>query len=276
MAGVLMTGCGAKEETEEAIFTKGVYVNYREGATTRDYYYVFYDEGAGYTEDGNTGIGVPFAVTQEGGKAVFSFGGEDEESRNEFVMETVENGVIKGQFDGDGIILYFEPLMNVDPQNFDAVQYLAQFNPSTEAEYTDPNGWSVRYAREHFEVTTQDNMTAFVYTGESAGTNMVMVTYEVSKTAEDYANGLAESWGKDNVTISKGIFPGTDDVDGYWVSLAPSEDGSGLYQTAIIRDYMDGVFSFELTGHNSGDEAMDIAVSDDLAMIIDSIAFLNE
>ncbi|SCY55751.1 hypothetical protein SAMN02910292_02077 [Lachnospiraceae bacterium XBB2008] len=269
-----LSGCG--KSSDAPVFTKGVYVNYREGATTRDYYYVFYDEGAGYTEDGNNGIGVPFSCEQKGNKVVFSFGGEDEEAREEFVVKSVENGVIEGEFDSDGIVLYFEPLMDVDPQNFDAMAYYAQFNnPSGETVYNDPNGWSVRYYADNIEVNTSGNVTTFVYTGESAGTNMVTVTYEVSKTAEEYVNELAESWGKDNVTLTKSTFPGTEDVDGYWAVLPPEEGGSGLYEQAIARDYMDGTLVFELTGHNSGDEAMDMAVSDSLAMIIDSLTFEN-
>ncbi len=43
--------------------------------------------------------------------------------------------------------------------------------------------------------------------------------------------------------------------------------------TAIARDYMDGYLLFELTGHNSGDEELDMAVSDYMAAIIDSLTF---
>ena len=113
-----------------------------------------------------------------------------------------------------------------------------------------------------------------VYTGESAGTNMITVTYEVNITAEDAINELAKSWG-DNVTVTRSIFPNTE-VDGYWATLPPAEDGVGMYQTAIARDYMDGCLIFEVTGHNSGDDALDMEVGDALAMIIDSITFINE
>ena len=57
--------------------------------------------------------------------------------------------------------------------------------------------------------------------------------------------------------------------------MPPAEDGSGLYETAIARDYMDGYLVFELTGHNSGNDEMDMAVSDALAAVIDSFEFTN-
>jgi hypothetical protein len=38
---------------------------------------------------------------------------------------------------------------------------------------------------------------------------------------------------------------------------------------------MDGALVFELTGHMSGDEMLDIEVSDYLADIIDSVQFVN-
>ncbi len=37
----------------------------------------FYDEGAGFTDDGTAGIGVPFSCTRKDGSVDFSFGGED-------------------------------------------------------------------------------------------------------------------------------------------------------------------------------------------------------
>ena len=257
-------------------FMKGVYCSYEQGAEDRDYFYVFYDEGAGYTEDGNNGIGLPFSCEQKDNKVIFSFGGEDEESRQELVVKSAENGIVTGEFDEDGIELVFELLSNADPDNFSSMEYMGKSGGSDEAVYNDPNGWSVRYAADDFEVTTEGSVTTFVYIGESAGTNMITAAYVLSKDAETYINELARSWGSENVTVTKSIFPGTDAVDGYWASLLPAEDGSGLYETAVARDYMDGALVFELTGHHSGNDEMDIPVSDKLAAIIDSIVFSAE
>lgn len=260
----------AAEVAGAPYFEKGVYVNYAEGATTRDYFYVFYDANAGYTEDANTGTGLPFACEQTDGQISFTFGGEGE-AEEVFTVTSTENGIITGSFE-DGVVLHFELKEGEDPENFDSAQYAS---PGSEVTYEDANGWSVRYYSDLFEVNQQDNLVTFVYMGESAGTNMVSVVYDVDMNAEEAIDKMAESWGSDNVTKSQSIFPGTEDVDGYWAQMLPAEDGSGLYETAVARDYMDGYLLFEVTGHNSGDDMLDMEVSDALAMIIDSLEFNN-
>ncbi len=252
-------------------FTKGVYLNYAEGATTRDYFYVFYDEGAGYTEDGTSGTGLPFCCDQEDGKITFSFGGYDSVTEV-FEVTSTENGVVTGSFD-DGRVLIFEPVADVDPDTFNAQNYV---RPASEAIFESPLGWKVNYNSDLFEVNQSANLTSFVYTGESAGTNMIMVTYEPGMTGKEAVDKMAESRGSDNMYRSQGTFPGTENVDGYWATLAPAEGGSGYYETAIARDYMEGYLLFELIGHNGEDEEMNMTVSDNLAMIIDSLTFPYE
>ena len=136
----------------------------------------------------------------------------------------------------------------------------------------DANGWSIKYDPKLFDITQDGNKVAIVYTGECAGTNMVMVTYDCDHIGAEIRNEYAKEYG-DNAVTSDGIFPGTEDVTGYWAMCPPAEEGSGLYMTSISRDYMDGSLTFELIGHNSGDEALDIEVSDRMAMIIDSLTF---
>ncbi len=252
-------------------FTKGVYVNYVDGSVTRDYFYVFYDEGAGYTEDGNNGMGLPFCCTQENGKITFSFGGNDG-IEDVFTVESTEYGIIKGSFD-DGKEMYFEPVLDADPEAFDAVAFVEKHGKIDLQKYEDPNGWSVTYNAADIDIAKQDNMVAFVYTAPSAGTNMVMVTYDVDMNAKEAVDTLAESWGNEKTAVIESVFPGAEDVTGYWAMLQPSAEGSGYYEQAIARDYMDGYLLFDVIGHNSGDDEMDMAVSDILAMIIDSITF---
>ncbi len=115
-------------------------------------------------------------------------------------------------------------------------------------------------------------MTTFVYMGESAGTNMITASYNVDSDAKTAIANMAKEWGDKTIT-TEGPFPGAEDITGYWVTLPPSGEGSGYYSTAVARDYMDGYLMFELTGHNSGNEEMDMAVSDALASIIDSLEF---
>ncbi len=138
--------------------------------------------------------------------------------------------------------------------------------------YNDANGWSVKYDPSVITVNGGGPVTTFVYTGECAGTNMITVTYDVDKDAKTAIADMAKSWGEDAET-HEAPFPGAEDITGYWATLAPSADGSGMYETALARDYMDGYLVFEITGHNGTDEEMNMAVSDTLASIIDSLQF---
>ena len=263
----------AKADTipTESFFTKGVYVNYAEGAVTRDYFYVFYNEIAGYTEDGNNGMGVPFCCEQETGKVVFTFGGEGEEPQV-FTVESVEYGVMKGHFD-DGITLYFEPVFDADHENFDAVAFVDQHGRVDYQQYDDPNGWSVTYNAAYINVMQQDDEVFFVYSGDGAGTNVIEAYYEPVFGAKDVVDATAKSWGGENTIQTESTFPGTDNVTGYWAILPSGDEGSGLYETIIARDYKNGCLVFETTGHNTDDDELDMQVSDNLAMIIDSITF---
>ena len=202
----------AKADTipTESFFTKGVYVNYAEGAVTRDYFYVFYNEIAGYTEDGNNGMGVPFCCEQEAGKVVFTFGGEGEEPQV-FTVESVEYGVMKGHFD-DGITLYFEPVFDADHENFDAVAFVDQHGRVDYQQYDDPNGWSVTYNAAYINVMQQDDEVFFVYSGDGAGTNVIEAYYEPVFGAKDVVDATAKSWGGENTIQTESTFPGTDNV----------------------------------------------------------------
>ena len=113
----------------------------------------------------------------------------------------------------------------------------------------------------------------FVYTGESAGTNMVTATYTVDNKAEDAIKKLGENYG-DTAAYSTAPFPGTEDVDGYWVNVPVDTEGSGAYMTAMARDYMEGALIFEIDGHQGEDDEMNMAVADALAGIIDSLTFV--
>ena len=304
MATILMTGCGsetslegeagsetaiedasvaladgveAQDQADTAVsemvapyFKKGVYVNYSADAENppKTYFYIFNTDDYGRTEDGaNDGIGLPFDVTQSGGKVNFFFGGANE-SQEVFVVTNVENGVVYGYFEGaEDRELVFEPVEDADPDTFYSVNYLS------DGEYVfNGTGWSIKYDPEYFDITQDGPMVAIVYTGESAGTNMILVTYDIETDGKGARDQRAESWGE-KTTKSDAIFPGTEDVPGYWAILPPAEEGSGLYMTSISRDYMDGSLTFELTGHNSGNEELDMEVSDRLALIIDSLTF---
>ena len=115
----------AESEFKAPYFKKGVYSSFptSEADAERTYFYVFYDEGAGYTEDGNSGIGLPFACEQTDGTVVFHMGGADEESKEIYTIESVENGVITGTYE-NGMRISFAPEPSADPDNFDAQKFI--------------------------------------------------------------------------------------------------------------------------------------------------------
>ena len=146
---------------------------------------------------------------------------------------------------------------------------------AADAVYEDANGWKVNYNPDIFVVNHFDNNVSFVYMSEGVGTNMVVVTYDVGMNAKEVIAKMAESWGDENVYKSQGVFPGTEDVNSYYVVLPPTEGGSGFYESAIARDYKDGYLLFDVIGHDTGDELRDMEVGDALAMIIDSAQLSN-
>lgn len=264
----------SQDEMKAPYFKKGVYSSFptSEMASQHTYFYIFYDETSGYTEDGVSGIGLPFACEQTDGTVVFSMGGADEESKDILTVESVSDGWVTGTVQ-NGISITFAPVPDVDPDNFSAQNYINSFAGESLV-YEDANGWSVKYDPSVIEVNQGGSVTTFVYTGECAGTNMITASYEVGTDAKTAVADKAKAYG-DGATTSEAPFPGAEDVTGYWAMTAPSTEGSGLVETVVARDYMDGYLMFEMTAHNSGDDAIDIPVSDALSAVIDSLTFNN-
>ncbi|WP_029232272.1 hypothetical protein [Butyrivibrio sp. VCB2006] len=270
---VAMAPSADSEDEEGApIFKKGVYVNYAKEAEnpTKNYFYVFNDEGWGHTEDSENGAGVPFDCVQDEGSVHFSFGSVDA-IEDVFVVTSVEDGVIYGHFDDDmKIELVFEPVPDVDPDTFNAVNYMS----TGDYIYENANGWSIKYDPKRFDITEDANKVAIVYNGEGVGTNMIMVTYDVDMTAKEKRDAIAKEYGE-NATTMETPFPGADDVTAYRASCPAGEGGSGLYEEAIIIEYMGGYLCFEVIGHLTGNDELDMEVCDYLAGILDSLTFMS-
>lgn len=142
--------------------------------------------------------------------------------------------------------------------------------------YTSDRGWSMTYDPAKFAVNEGEDMTSFVYQGESAGTNMLMVSYISDKQPEEALYEVTEPWGDpENIRRSEGIFPGTSDKWGYWRTLEYTEEGSGLMQSAIAGEYNGGVLLYEITAHLSGDDAIDIPATDELSELLNSVKYEN-
>ncbi len=126
----IMTGCTDIENTAktQAVtafkFQKGVYKTYSPDKKNsyKDYFYIFYDETSGYTEESERGIGLPFSCIQKNGYVRFRFGGATE-PEEVFKIKYVKDQSVAGAFD-NGSLLIFTPVSNANPDNFDAVEYV--------------------------------------------------------------------------------------------------------------------------------------------------------
>ena len=254
-------------------FTKGVYANYASDAENpeKTYFYVFFGDGSGSIEDGVTGDKTFFEYEVGYNDVTFHIGSY--ESIDEmFTVKEFKDGKVIGSFD-DGIELVFEPLEGVDVDTFNAENYVHAQN-GEDFVYDSPYNWRVRYNPDVIEINQNGPVTTFVYTGDCAGTCMITATYNL-EDAETAIKAIGDSWGTDT-KYSESIFPGTEDVTCYNAMMPVTEEtGSGLYMSALWRDMMDGSITFEFTVHNSGDDAIDIPVSDALSAIIDSIEFVQ-
>ena len=144
------------------------------------------------------------------------------------------------------------------------------------ASYVSEDGWTMRYDPELVTVNEGDGFTDFVYTGESAGTNMVTVSCLEGKQPEEALYELTESWSdEEDIQRSEGFFPGTTDKWSFWRILRTGEEGSGLTRAAIAAEYNGGVLMYDITAHISGDDAIDMRVSDTLSEMINSVTFKN-
>ncbi|WP_036612941.1 hypothetical protein [Oribacterium sp. P6A1] len=138
--------------------------------------------------------------------------------------------------------------------------------------YESKDGWSVKYDKNHFTVNEGNDITGFVYSGESSGSNLVEISYVKDKQPEEVLSEITESWGDpDNITRIESFFPGTQDKWGYWRVLDGTESGSGLSETAIAGEYNGGVLLFDITTH--AEDGEDTAVSDCISDLINSISY---
>ena len=117
----------SKSETQ-SYFHKGVYKSYSpdKKQSHESYFYVFYDEFSGHTEDSKLGIGLPFSCIQTNNSVKFRFGGA-EEPEEIFKITSVKDNSIEGSFE-DNQLLIFTFISNANPDNFDAIQYIKKNN----------------------------------------------------------------------------------------------------------------------------------------------------
>ena len=200
--------------------------------------------------------------------------------------ETNESGMIDlcSWYDVEIGILYTLSTAAADLEGFDIqavaeAMYNADNEPFTGDDYLDrmtymsPDGWNVAYDPQLFEAMEIDEHSAqFVYLGESAGSNVITVSYVEGEDPEKYLDELTADWSDDAKKV-EGTFPGTEDTPGFWRMSPEVEEGSGLYETLIAGAYKDGVLVLDAVEHKSGDEETDTAVSDAMAEVINTITY---
>lgn len=156
----------------------------------------------------------------------------------------------------------------------DGTDDAAEQEVSEEKEYISDRGWSVKYDPSIITVNEGEDMTSFVYTGESAGTNMLTISYIADKLPDEVLSELTEGWGDPgSVESSESYFPGTSDKWGLWRTLLSNGEGSGLSENVFAGEYNGGVLMFDFTTHKAEDDSIDIPVSDALSAVIDSIKY---
>ena len=108
-------------------FHKGVYKSYSPDKDSNQfYYYIFYDENSGYTEDSEMGIGLPFSCVQTVENVKFKFGGS-EEPEEIFKIKSAQKNLVTGSF-GDDKLLIFDFVPDANPDNFEAIEYMKSKN----------------------------------------------------------------------------------------------------------------------------------------------------
>lgn len=157
---------------------------------------------------------------------------------------------------------------NTAAEEAEAEEVLPEMN---EALYESDEGWSVRYDADVIEVNEGEGITGFVYTGESAGTNMAAISVIEDRMPEDVLAEVKEGWGKADAEIREGYYLGRTDVWSCSTSYDPEEEGKGLCGSATAIEYNGGTLLIEATNHLSGDDALDIPMSDAIAGIYDTL-----
>ena len=133
------------------------------------------------------------------------------------------------------------------------------------------DGWSVRYDPELFEVNETEEAAYFVYTGESAGTNMIGFSVIPDKMPQEVLGEKTEGWDDADTSRREGFFGEYGWC--FWRTLIPKEDSSGLGEHLTAAEYNGGTFLMEVTNHFCGDDAVDMPVADAIADIADSLTF---
>ena len=129
--------------------------------------------------------------------------------------------------------------------------------------------WSVYYDPSEFEVSEQDGETHFVYTGESAGSDLVAISYHEDKMPQEVLYDKTSSYDDSQIDRSEGYFgAGSDWAFTYSVY---SSEGSGLNEQLTGVEHNGGTLLVDILMHSETEVEDQMRVSDALASIVDSL-----
>ena len=132
--------------------------------------------------------------------------------------------------------------------------------------------WTVRCNPDLFDVTEEDGTTTFVYTGESAGTNQVSITFFEGEDYEDVLADKTADWDEEETATVNGEYTETGKN---FISSECALDEEGARANVTVIQCNEGTLCLETLTHASGDDEIDIPVSDALSSIFDSLE-INE
>jgi len=141
--------------------------------------------------------------------------------------------------------------------------------------FTSVDGWSITYDKNLFALGEIDeHTTQFSYLGEAGGANVMTVEYTEDKTPEEAFAEKKESW-SGTLRAMDTTFPTTEDKMCYCLMGLPEEDAIGMYETWYIAEYNGGTLILDLLSFNSGNDEIDMEVSDNTSALLYSLTFDN-
>ena len=181
--------------------------------------------------------------------------------------------------------MYMERLTHLKPE-FSSMAESASASPESEEgeageapfeSFKSKDGWSVTYDSTYIDCqdnTDSDGEVTFNYTGEAGGSNLMIISYNRDKAPKDVLKEIEDAQDKDTkVSVNEGNLNGDKSMPATWVDLKYAEKGSGLEENYILVEHEKGTLVLHFMGHKSGDEETDILVSDEFALIVDSLEF---
>ena len=137
--------------------------------------------------------------------------------------------------------------------------------------YESEDGWSARYDSELVEVNERSDAVEFVYTGESSGTNKLIVRY-IPNTSTDLA--LAEALNEydgERFQRGEGYFGGRADIWAFYADVIREGWRSTVGFTAV--EYNGGVLFIERDRYTENDEDAEKQIADTMANTMGSFEF---